>query len=69
MSHLSFDPSMRIYCPIHSEQRSSDGGRAGQVMAHYDRKAQTYVCWHCASAREDSQMANAPLGRDGQVPA
>ena len=69
MTYVSHDPSKTIYCPIHSEQRNGRGERMGQVFAHYDRKAQVYVCWHCESARQDSQMENAPMGRDPQVPA
>lgn len=48
----SIDPTMHVYCRIHSEMPGHDGGRKGPVAATWVRDdgygRGGYVCWHCA---------------------
>jgi hypothetical protein len=49
----NIDPTMHVYCPIHSEKPGSDGGRTGPVAATFGRDEwgrTGYQCWHCAMA-------------------
>lgn len=49
----TIDPTMHVYCPIHSEQPGRDVVRRGPVAASYgvlDYGQTGYRCWHCAHA-------------------
>ena len=45
------DPSMFVYCSIHSEDKNVRGERAGSVPAHYVRETYSYECWLCANEK------------------
>jgi hypothetical protein len=51
---LRIDPTMHVYCRIHSEQTGHDGGRRGPVAATFGKDEwgrYGYDCWHCARQR------------------